>query len=317
MNPKQVIETYVEDVVRRLPRAQRSDVGFELRALLTEELDGKAIDAGRSADVEMAIDLVGAFGAPDDVAQRYRPEGFTIIAPSQSQAFALWALIPVAVQWALTLPGVFAAPEAFPGQSLTRLGAWWTTWGLGAFWFPGFLVALAIIGAWVRHLWPSLSQWTPRQAVGRGALNRPLMALGLGAWAAGAAVWIFIAFHGQQLPGVLPKVFAFDPEFLHSRAAWLPPLWAGHYIVYLMVFIEGRWRTLTRRADLAFGAALCALMAWYVVAGPIFTSKPTDDAARGALAIIVLVTLVSVAVRLYRASGEIRPPQGLSGVAGR
>jgi hypothetical protein len=313
MAPNQVIDTYVDDVVRRLPRAQRSDVGFELRALLIEELDGKAREAGRPADEAMAMALIGAFGAPEDVAQRYRPEGFVIIAPSQSQAFALWALVPVLVQWALTLPRVFAAPEAFPGHALGRLGAWWTTWGLGAFWFPGFLIAIAIVGAWVRHYWPSLTRWTPRQSVGRKKLNRPLLALGLTAWAAGAAVWLGLALYGQQLPGVLPKVFAFDPQFMPSRAAWLPPLWVGHFCVYLMVFMEGRWRTLTRRLDLAFAAALSALMAWFVAAGPIFTSRPTDDAARVALAIIVLVTLVSVAVRLYRDQGGIRPPHGVSG----
>ena len=45
--PEALIEAYVVDVMRRLPRKQRNDVGFELRALLTESLRGRAADTGR------------------------------------------------------------------------------------------------------------------------------------------------------------------------------------------------------------------------------------------------------------------------------
>jgi hypothetical protein len=37
MDPKPIIESHVSDVVRRLPRRQRNDVGFELRSLLLED----------------------------------------------------------------------------------------------------------------------------------------------------------------------------------------------------------------------------------------------------------------------------------------
>ena len=98
MDPKVVIESYVADVVRRLPRRQRSDVGFELRSLLNEELDAKAMDTGRSADEGLALTLLPPFGAPEAVAGRYRPQGFTISEPAQSRAFALWSLTGDAVQ---------------------------------------------------------------------------------------------------------------------------------------------------------------------------------------------------------------------------
>ena len=42
MDPQALIESYVDDVVRRLPRRQRSDVGLELRSLLGEELAARA-----------------------------------------------------------------------------------------------------------------------------------------------------------------------------------------------------------------------------------------------------------------------------------
>lgn len=37
MDAQDVIDSYVYDVVRRLPLGKRADVAFELRALLTED----------------------------------------------------------------------------------------------------------------------------------------------------------------------------------------------------------------------------------------------------------------------------------------
>ena len=89
MDPEAIIESYVGDIVRRLPRRQRNDVGFELRSLLHEELAGRAADLGRPADEAMAMDLLTAFGRPQDVADRYRPAGFTVIRPADAPTLRL------------------------------------------------------------------------------------------------------------------------------------------------------------------------------------------------------------------------------------
>jgi hypothetical protein len=316
MNPNAVIESYVDDVVRRLPRWQRRDVGFELRSLLGEELGAKAAEAGRPADEAMALALLHGFGPPETVAARYRPNDFTIIPPSQTRPVAFWALGSVAAQWAVTLPAVFVPPEAFPGQHFARLGGWWTTWGLGAFWAPGLMLVIAIVAAWIRHRWPRTNAWTPRRVLDHDSINRPLMALALVAWAAGAAVWIGMPWYGPHLPGALPRVFAFDAGFLHTRAPWLLPVWLGQYLVYVAALAAGRWRPLTRRANLAFGAALCGVLVWFAAAGPIFRAAPTDEAARLSLALIVLVSLISVGVSVIREQGRIGPPRGLTNAPG-
>lgn len=312
MDAKAVIASYVDDVVRWLPRRQRSDVGFELRSLLNEELDAKATDAGRPADEAMALALLHAFGAPEAVAARYRPSGFMIIEPAYSYAFALWSLIGVAVQWALSLPRVFSAPEAFPGQTFSRLGAWWTSWGLGAFWLPGVMVVIAIVAAWIRHRRPRADDWTPRWARDRDNVNRPLLALALVGWAVGAAIWVAMPWYGPRLPGPLPAVFAFDGGFLRLRGAWLLPLWTGQFLVYVMALVEGRWHTLTRRLALAWSAGLYGVLTWFLVGGPIFHARSTDDFAKPLLAVVVLASLIVEGVRLYREQGRIRPPRGLT-----
>ena len=68
MNANDVIESYVTEVALQLPRKQRNDVAFELRALINEELQGKAEESGRSVDAAMAIEFLQAFGRPEEVA---------------------------------------------------------------------------------------------------------------------------------------------------------------------------------------------------------------------------------------------------------
>ncbi len=42
-----VIEAYIDDTVRLLPRRQRDDVATELRSLLNEQLQAQAQESGR------------------------------------------------------------------------------------------------------------------------------------------------------------------------------------------------------------------------------------------------------------------------------
>ncbi|MFI4933081.1 MAG: hypothetical protein ACHP7N_00525 [Caulobacterales bacterium] len=316
MNPSDLIESYVDDIAKRLPRKLRNDVGFELRALLGEELQGKASDADRPADEAMALALLNAFGRPEDVADRYRPASFVIIKSSETRGFALTALLAVAVQWALTLPPVFMLPELFPGQAFSRLGAWWTSWGLGAFWLPGFMVVAFIIVRWIGHRWPRADAWAPPRLADRDRINRPLTILAMGAWTLGAAVWIGMPWYGPHLPGVLPSVFAFDDGFLRARGPWLLPLWAAQYGVYMTALVDGRWLKITRRIRLGLDLALCGLLAWFTAAGPIFVSKTTDASGRGLLCLVVLISLISVSVTLYREQARVGRPKGLAGAPG-
>lgn len=307
MDPKVLIESYVTDVVRRLPRRQRNDVGFELRALLGEELDGLAADAGRPADEAMAFALIRGFGRPQDVADRYRPAGFVIIRPADAPGFALTALIGVAVQWAITFPTmVVEAGADWP----SRLTQWWLTWGLGAFWWPGFIVTLTLIGAWIGRGRDETDAWTPPRTLDRDRISRPGLAAALAFWIAGAAAvsalpWLALVI--PHAPEPLLAAFAFDPDFLRWRAPWVPILWAASFAVHVAVLIHGRWRDATRRIDDALNLVWVALLGWFLT-GPIFQQAPADDTTKGVLLVIILIALLPMAVRLYRRQTRIRPP---------
>jgi len=134
MNPNDVIETYVVEVMRRIPRKERNDIGLELRALLGEMLAGRAADAGRAPDDAMVLAMLREFGTPAEVAARYTAPGLVIIPSEQTRSFTLATLLGVSLQWALSLP------EVFDGRK--SAAAWWLSWGLGALWWPGFMATV-------------------------------------------------------------------------------------------------------------------------------------------------------------------------------
>ena len=97
MHATEVIESYVDDTVRLLPRRLRDDVAAELRSLLFEELHARAQEWGGPPDEPLALSLVRAYGRPNEVAARYSPPS-AIIDPADSTSFLRAAFIG-AVRW--------------------------------------------------------------------------------------------------------------------------------------------------------------------------------------------------------------------------
>lgn len=296
MTPDAVIDAYVADVAKRLPRAKRNDVALELKALLGEELQGRAADTGRAADVDMALELARGFGAPEDVAERYRAPGFTIVPATRSAKFAAIALGGVLLQWAITLPVALSeSPEPLVG-----LGGWWLAQGIGALWWPGFMICIAIIGAWMRHRWPpAQTTWRP-SAANSDEINRTAwvfigLAAALGVASVVGAPWAIQTF----LPAAASS-FVFDPDFLTLGGAMVVFMWTLSAVLSGIVFVEGRWRPLTRRFDLISDALWIAVLAWLSFGPRIFVADISNEAAKGWISLVLLMVVIGVGVKLYR-----------------
>ena len=287
-----VIESYVLDVMRRVPAKDRGDVGLELRGLLAEMLDDRAASEGVIPDDAMVLAMLRDFGTPAQIAARYQPPGFVIIPAEQSRWFTLFSLGGVGLQWALTLPSVFAGK--------LHVTSWWFTWGLGSLWWPGFLVMMSLIGAWVNQLRGDRAPRVKAQALDSDRINRKAMAFGLFGFAAGASMMIATPWIFPALPGVLPQVFAYDPDFLANRAPPVLILWLGAFATMLAAYVKGRWTPSLRWTGIGFGLGFIALVCWWISAGNIFLAKATDDGARGALALVVAIMLIDVLAQLYR-----------------
>lgn len=315
MTASNVIESYVDEVVRRLPRKMRNDVGMELRELLHESLGHKAQAAGRPADEALVLDMLRDFGAPGEVADRYGPPGFVIIEPRRAAAFAWLGLGGVTLQWLVTLPPVFLLPQAYAGESLARLGQWWVTLGLAAFWWPGFLVSIAIVAAWMKaargEAGAAPDHWTPRtydpDRISRPAWIAAMIAATLGAGALMATLWA-----GEVLPAPAAAAFSYDPGFLRFRAPWVLAFWASQLVLFGLVMVKGRWTPLTRRMRLGSNLLVCALLAWLVFGGPIFEASPSDGLVRGVIALLGLFLAGMTGREIYRELIRVRPTRALA-----
>ncbi|HLK26333.1 MAG TPA: hypothetical protein VKT30_16875 [Caulobacteraceae bacterium] len=302
MDAQTVIDSYVRDVTNRLPRRDRADVGAELRALLTEELAGRAEAAGRPADEAMATEMLAGFGAPAETAARYRPSP-ALIDPTDTRPF-LTAAIVGGVAFAAVAP--LAQPHAPPKDAVSVAVLSWL----------GLLLLVFAARAWARRHWPRLVAWKPRDPdrVSRFGSVALVAVIVLGIVAYGAPAWVWSEFsHGGRLPAWL----AYAPDFQALRLPWLLAVWGAQGLLYAWLAVVGRWRPLIRWTDAVLALGVALVLVWFLAAGPMFTSAAVDHTVKAWMAVIslgVLADAVVKASRLTRPSAP-KPRPGSSALA--
>jgi len=88
-----LIDRYVFEVGRRLPRKNRADIQAELRSLLSDSLEARVTGEPTEEDI---VAVLEEFGAPKKVAASYYPRGQYLIGPVLYPIFRLVAMITVA-----------------------------------------------------------------------------------------------------------------------------------------------------------------------------------------------------------------------------
>jgi hypothetical protein len=288
-----------------LPRRRRDDVAFELRALLAEELQGRADTAGRAADDAMALALVRDFGAPDDVAGRYRTP-LTIVDPADGPRFVVLAAIGLALIWSAGLFSVFR--DGAGVDTATLLGRWWGNAVLPSPWWPGVLVVWFGLKAWARRRRSAPTDWTPRPADavhgGRTSIALGLVAMALGTWLLIEPTRVLdIVWRGTAAPAAYAAL-TYTDEFLRVRGPVLLALVLVNLPIAVVVLVRGRRPALLRRVETVLAVLTCAAMVWAVFGGPILASPDGDRTAKGALLLIVVGLVATAAVQWLR---RVRP----------
>jgi hypothetical protein len=294
MNADEVIERYVDDTVRLLPRHQRDDVAAELRALLNEELNARARESGQPPDEALALSLVRGYGLPNEAAARYQP-AWTIIDPADSRSFLRAAIIGTA---ALLLLGVLRRQlPPMPGADddlVTLLILAWL----------GLLVVAFGLKSCIRRTWPSLALWKPRD---RDRANRvgtvilvPIATLVVILYA--APTWVFAQVSGGRFD---TSWAAYTADFQRWRLPWFIGCMVGLLALLSFVAIRGRWRRLTRRLNIGLNMALAGLVLSFAVLGNIFQSSAVDQIARSVLALVAVIYVPSVGVQVHGEIGRI------------
>lgn len=306
MTADEVIESYVTDVAAQLPRKQRNDVAFELRALLNEELQGKAEATGRAVDAAMATELLRAFGRPRDVAARYRPT-LTIIDPADGHTFLRATVIGLVILWCAGL--WMRQPIDSGSDLLLALSQWW--WAtvatvIPSLWWPGLLVVGFGAASWARRR--QTSEWKPR-AGNRIRGGRAAMVMGLVGILCGVFVlldprWVLDFFWGGRAAPAAYEALTYTDTFLRRQAPFLLVLLLLNIPLFITVIVRGRWSALLRRLEMGLFLADCAVIVWTVVDGPIFMAPSADRTAKFFMVLIVVFSLIAIGIELYR---SVRP----------
>jgi len=299
----ELIDAYVAEVAIRLPRRQRNDVAFELRALIDEELQAKAEAAGRPVDAETTLAFLRAFGRPADVAARYRPT-LTVIDPAEGRSFVFASAIGLAVIWSLGLLSQWRDGTAHGLDALTMISRWWLGVALPSLWWPGMLVVGFAASAWWRRRWPQTSTWTPRTA-DRIVGGRAAVAAGLVGILCGLAILleptrVLDIVWGDQAAPAARTALTYTESFLDRQALILLTLLALNIPLLIAAMAIGRWTPRLRRFETAMTLLTCATMVWTIADGPIFLATASDRTAKTLMALIVASVLLYLAIRAYR-----------------
>jgi len=288
LTTEELVDAYVADVARLLPRRQRQDVALELRALLREELD-------RSDD---PLARLRAFGRPAEVAARYgRP--LTVVDQADTRRFVRISVIGVLVIWLL---GAASASDVVH---------WYWAYGIQALWWPGFLVVAFGVAGWTRRRWPERFVWRPRRSAS-GVVSRSGRIAALVFFVAGTVVLVNAAWLLEKI-GAAPQAvqaLTFDRGFAQFRGPLVLALMIAGLVHYLVVTIHGRWRPATRNIEVALGLCTCAVLTWALFAGPVYPSPDADRTVKFWVAVIVAVTLIDLLFKGWRLLH--RPTAGLT-----
>ena len=318
MDAQGVIDIYINTVAAKLPRRLRNDVGLELRTLLIEEVKAAATAEGREADDKLALEVVRSFGQPEAVAAHYHKRGFQIIEPEHAPAFLGLCATVVTLQWALSLPSVFAS-RMTPGE-------WWHTWGFSAFAWVAVVMAWFGVATWVQRRWPPDPQslwrpwlhlifWLPIggnwRPIDREAMERRAA---INSFPIGAVLTIFfiapVWFLNLLTPAGTNTSWAlYDENFRSQLLPVLIPLMFVRLGLFAATGFSEVWRTRLEPLRFVLWVGFVGLLYWTFFRWDIFAAPFVNGLFKIWLLVYLIVNTVQIGVWVRRALTRVRVPE--------
>jgi hypothetical protein len=278
-----LIDLYVAEVGRRLPRRSRADIEAELRSTLEDMLEDRSHKEGRAADDQMMKDLLRQYGPPDRVAATYHAAPY-LIGPRIYPFFVRVLRIVLTVLTAVLLVtlGIRLATQPLQGLELARAV------GQGLLGIVGAAVQafgnLVLVFVIIERVMPSSEfkfddekkEWDPADLVKEARPTDikpwdPIASIVLTAAA-------MIVLNGY--PQLLAAWFYTNGQWLSTPVLtqaffrWLPylnVLWALQIGLNLMLLRYGQWTAGTKWARIALDLGSIAI-GYGLLTGPTIVS---------------------------------------------
>jgi hypothetical protein len=244
----ELIDRYVYEVGRYLPRKNRGDIQIELRSLLSDSLDARVEGEAGEEDV---VALLKEFGTPAKVAASYRPESQYLVGPELFPIFrtvvGIAVLVLVVVHAVLFGVSLFTNPDllkalnvlsGFMGNALSVLGA--------------IVAVFYVLQYFDIHLAKPSQEWDPRELPivdTKNEINRAGTILNIAlTFLILAVLLLFPTYIGILVTPGTPILT--DPVITNHLALIVAALLAGLGVNIVLLW-RGRWQTGTRLAKIA------------------------------------------------------------------
>jgi hypothetical protein len=326
-----LIDIYISEVGKHLPKKSRTDIQEEIRSALQDLLDDRSQQSGRAIDEELIIKVLKEYGSPEKVAASYLPERY-LIGPQLFPAFLKTIQIVLPIVGALALVGLGISL----GKVNLSLENWFeTTVQAVVEFFNSAIIALGnivLIFAILERAIPNLKEktktWDPRSLEkisppDQVSLVEPVVAILFNF----AAIVIF-NFYPQLLGAsyVEGQGWTFTQVLSEAFFRYVPVLtllWGLKIILNILLLRRGQWQTWMRWFSLGLqaievgiasamlkGPSLIALTAqdltskWLIPSSPAQTLvELLNQAVTWALIIAIaagIVEIIKIVLRLLK-----------------
>jgi hypothetical protein len=310
MEVNEMINRYVREVGRHLPRRTRADIEMELRSLLHDSLDELAAKAGMEPTPKLAAELLRDFGKPEAMAANYRPEQHLIgprLFPVYKQALTIMAVIISALHVAGLIFMLLNADTAVLGQ---------TTWG----WFGSLFQSLLVYAGLITVIFAIVertevidweeettqeTEWDPFElppAEDPNRINRFELGFEM-LWTAAFIIlfnfypeWIGIANVSGEETAVFPLLAA----AFAVHIPWLTLLWTLELALKGFVLTRGRWTRLTRWLEFGLVPLNLYILNRIRTGGAIFTIPGLTAIAKAILMVVIVIVVLDGLYKLIR-----------------
>jgi hypothetical protein len=273
-----LIDTYVSEVGRRLPRKNRTDIEAELRSTLEDSLEERGRKTGKPVDDELAVEVLREYGAPEKVAASYQGERY-LIGPRLYPTFELVLKIVASVLGTLAVIGM-AVQLVHSGATLLNfangiagvLSAFVTALG-------NVVLIFAIIEWTLRTQGKTIQAetgektWDPRSLEKITPSNQVKLGEGITEIVMDAIAIVVFNFYPQiigftySLNNVfetgnwsgLPFFPLFTGLFFSRFVPWLTLVWGLDILGHILVLRMGKWTVGTRLFNIAVRAGSIAV----------------------------------------------------------
>jgi len=300
-----LINRYAHEVGQYLPHRLRADVEAELRSLLTDSVEEKALLGGVPAGDELAAKVLREFGTPKDVAARYAPEPQYLIGPRLYPAYvtSVKVMLPIlaAIFLALVAAGRFRhagePPSVAPFFRATGSFLWSALENLGI-----MTLVFALVERAIRHREAAGKTWDPSALppvndpdrisyFGRIFALYVIAALALlfNFFPDWVAVYVFRNSDASVYPLLTPGFARYMPLI----NAW----WVLAFVLNLAVLREGRRTRPTRWAEFGLEVFSAVILLLVVIGPPVFRY---DVLIKIVLQWFLVFSAIKACVLLYR-----------------